>query len=199
MRRQLGLNDCFVVGLVGSLNFAPALGTTYGWDVVEALRYTADNVIALIIGDGDGLPQLKRRATEFGVSDRCRFLGRVPTSEVRPYIAAMDVGISTQTNDLVGAVRTTAKLPLYLSCGCPVLASDVGEARRLLGPLGWTIKYSGVVDRTYPRRLADVITEWTSDAGSKMRREQALSLAARAFDVDEIRHRVNGIVDALLD
>jgi hypothetical protein len=44
----------------------------------------------------------------------------------------MDICLSTQTNDVVGWVRTTGKLPLYLAAGRYVLASRVGEAARVL-------------------------------------------------------------------
>lgn len=194
LKARLGLHGRFVVGLVGSLRFAPKLGTSYGWDLIEALAHTPPHVAALIVGDGDGLPRLRQRATTLGVVDRCRFVGRVPPSDVPSYIGAMDVGISTQTNDIVGAVRTTGKLPLYLACGCPVLASDVGEARRLLGPLGWTVPYEGVVDRDYPIRLAQAISAW-AESPSPRQRQEALSLARREFDPAQIRKRIHWIID----
>jgi glycosyltransferase involved in cell wall biosynthesis len=146
IRREQHL-DGFVVGFVGSLNRAPRLGLVYGWDVVESLKNTDSTVQALIVGDGLGREELETHAGVLGVAERCRFVGRVPSDKLPEWIGAMDVTVSTQTNDLVGAVRTTGKLPLYLACGRSVLASDVGEAKRLLGPLGWTIPYDGVVDR----------------------------------------------------
>jgi glycosyltransferase involved in cell wall biosynthesis len=197
LRAELGLADSFVVGLVGSLSLAPRLGIAYGWDLIEALPQTPPRVVALIVGDGDGRTLLERRSEELAVADRCRFVGRVPSDKVAEWIAVMDVGVSTQTNDPVGTVRTTGKLPLYLACGCPVLASDVGEARRLLRPLGWTVPYEGVVDRQYPRRLAAVISQWASDsAGSQASRaRQAGALARTAFDAREMRGRVMGVIE----
>jgi hypothetical protein len=197
LRAELGLGDNFVAGLVGSLNLAPRLGTCYGWDLIEALPNTPPNVAALIVGDGDGRLVLERRAAQLGVAHRCRFVGRVPPERVAEWIAVMDVGISTQTNDPVGAVRTTGKLPLYLACGCPVLASDVGEARRLLGPLGWTVPYEGVVDRQYPRRLAAAISQWARDSAGccASRAQQASEVARTAFDAEEIRSRIMGVLE----
>jgi glycosyltransferase involved in cell wall biosynthesis len=200
IRERLGLGDSFVVGLVGSLVRAPRLGVSYGWDLVEALAKTSTRVHALIVGEGDGLPELRARARELGVAERCHFPGYVHPDEVAEWIGAMDVGVSTQSNDEVGAVRTTGKLPLYLACGCPVLASDVGEARRLLGPLGWTIPYSGVVDCTYPIRLSERIEQWASDAaGAVERRHEALKLSKSAFDPEDVRERVHDAVALLLE
>lgn len=198
VRSEIGYRDCFIVGLVGSLNAAPRLGISYGWDLVEALPATLPIVRALIVGDGEALPSLMKRAEVLGVLDRCRFAGHIPPSEIACWIGAMDVAISTQTNDRVGAVRTTGKLPLYLACGCPVLASDVGEAKEILGPLGWTIPYVGVVDRGYPARLSDAINRWAADPeGQATRREQALALHRRFFDPEPVRRTVWSVIETL--
>jgi glycosyltransferase involved in cell wall biosynthesis len=197
VRRELDLADAFVVGLVGSLVHAPRLGISYGWDVVEALDHTDRSVHALIVGDGDGLAALEARAIDLGVSDRCRFVGRVHPDDVARYVAAMDVGVSTQSNDAVGRVRTTGKLPLYLACGLPVLATDVGEAHYLLGPLGWTLPYTGVVDRAHPRRLAEAVERWRRDTeGAGSRREAALTLSREAFDPTVMARRVAEVVQS---
>ena len=198
IRREQRL-DGFVVGVVGSLNRAPRLGLVYGWDIIEALAFTDASVQALIVGDGPGLPELKSRAERLAVAHRCQFAGRVGSDEVADWVGAMDVAVSTQTNDLVGAVRTTGKLPLYLACGRPVLATDVGEAKRLLGPLGWTIPYDGVVDPQYPRRLAAAVEELRRYPREvARRRQQALELHRREFDVTEIRRRIRTVIDDLL-
>lgn len=196
LRRELDLDGTFVVGVVGSLIFSPRLRISYGWDLVEALSHTASSVVAMIVGDGSGLEPLEARARELGVTDRCRFVGRVPTELVGRYVCATDVAISTQTNDLVGWVRTTGKLPLYLACGRPVLASHVGEAARLLGPWGWTVQYRGVVDRDYPIRLAAAVERWREDpGGAESRQSLALDIAKREFDLSTMRQRLLGLIN----
>ena len=195
VRRELNLEGDFVVGLVGSLNYSPRLELTYGWDVLEALALLPSEVAALIVGDGNGRAWLEARASELGVANRCRFVGRVPPHLVAGYVGAMDVAISTQSADSVGSVRTTGKVPLYLCCGCPVLASHVGEAATLLGPLGWTVPYSGTVDPRYPRRLAARLSEWIGDpAGTGRRSEQALALGRVAFDAAEMQDRLEHVL-----
>jgi glycosyltransferase involved in cell wall biosynthesis len=185
---------------VGSLIFSRRLRICYGWDLIEALAHTAHEVVALIVGDGSGLEFLRARADELGVADRCRFVGRVPTDQVGRYVCAADVAVSTQTNDLVGRVRTTGKLPLYLACGRPVLASHVGEAARLLGPLGWTIPYSGVVDRSYPKRLAEAVELWRGDpGGAEGRQAIALKLAESEFDVEVMRRRLTMVINQTIE
>jgi hypothetical protein len=193
---ELEVAGTFVVGLVGSLNSSRRRGISYGWDLIEALPMTDRSVVALIVGDGSGLEPLRRRAEALGVAERCRFVGRIPPDRVNAYVSLMNAAISTQTNDVVGRVRTTGKLPLYLSCGCPVIATHVGEAAALLGPHGWTQSYAGVVDRSYPRRLAAAIEAWRLDpAGEPERRRLALRIAAEKFDAEEMRGRLEAVIE----
>ncbi|HVE68530.1 MAG TPA: glycosyltransferase [Solirubrobacteraceae bacterium] len=199
IRRRLGLEHRFVVGLVGSMLAAPRLGISYGWDLVEALTMTPKDVCALFVGDGPARPSLQRRAEDLGVIDRCRFVGGVQADEVADWVGAMDVAVSTQTANAVGVVRTTGKLPLYLACGCPVLASDVGEASHLLADLGWTLPYEGVVDRGYPSRLAEAIASWPRDLVTmRERREQALAVARTAFDVGAAQESARRVIQEIL-
>ncbi len=193
---ELELDGAFVVGLVGSLIASPRHGISYGWDLIEALPMTDHSVVALIVGDGSGLEPLRRRAQALGVAGRCRFVGRVPPERVNAYVSLMNAAISTQTNDIVGRVRTTGKLPLYLSCGCPVIATHVGEGAALLGPHGWTQSYTGVVDSSYPGRLAAAIEAWRLDpAGEPERRRLALQIAAEKFDAEEMRGRLEAVIE----
>jgi GT2 family glycosyltransferase/glycosyltransferase involved in cell wall biosynthesis len=199
VRRRLGIEGRFVVGIVGSLIHSPRLGVSYGWDLVEALPEVDENVIALVVGDGSGREGLQHRAEELGVADRCFFVGAVPSTAVSEYIAAMDVALSTQTNDVVGKVRTTGKLPLYLACRRPVLATHVGEAARVLGPSGWTIPYQGRFDPGYPARLAAVIEAWRVQPEElESRRATAARIAADEFSTDLMRQRLAELIEVEL-
>jgi GT2 family glycosyltransferase len=191
LRVALDLQGAYVAGVVGSLIFSPRLRISYGWDLIEALPHIHPSVVALIVGDGSGLEPLRQRAITLGVIDRCRFVGRVPTDRACEYVSAMDVALSTQTNDVVGQVRTTGKLPLYLACGSPVLASHVGEAALILGPVGWTLPYYGVLDYLYPSRLGAAIEAWRTDPnGAAIRRQTALRIAREFFDEEEMRQKL---------
>lgn len=201
LRQRLGFQqNHFVVGVVGSISRAPRLGITYGWDIVEALALTPFRVRALIVGDGDGLDALKAHARRLGVTSRCSFVGRIDADVVHEYIAVMDVAVSTQTNDAVGSVRTTGKLPLYLASGCPVLASDVGEARDILGPYGWTVPYRGRLDALYPSRLATAIARLMAtpeDAGT--RRTLSVEISRREFPRGDARSAVASLLSVIAD
>lgn len=184
LRAELGFSDALVVGLVGTCRWSPTLNWCYGMELVEAMKWlTGEPVKGLIVGDGDGLPRLKKRAQELGVADRVVFAGRVPYEELPEYINAMDVCLSTQTNDLVGRVRTTGKLPLYLACGRVVLATRVGEAARVL-PEEMLIPCQGVIDPDYPRRLAERIRQLLHQRELLAEGMRLRQIAQQTFDYD---------------
>ncbi len=199
LQRQLGLVDAFVVGLVGSLRWNGRWRMCYGWDLVEALPHVeSPRVRGLIVGGGDGLPKLQARAAELGVADKLVFTGRVPQHEVYRYINAMDACLSTQTNNLVGQVRTTIKLPEYLACGKYVIATDVGEASLVLGGIGSLLPYRADVvrDDGYPLLLAREIDRLAARPEiTQQVAQRARETAREHFEVGMLARRAEGLLD----
>jgi glycosyltransferase involved in cell wall biosynthesis len=194
VRCKLDLGEALVVGIVGSSMWSAPLGIAYGWDLVEALAHLdGEPVVGLIVGDGTGIPRLQARARELGVSGRIRFVGRQPYAELARYLSACDVCLSTQTNDVVGRVRTTGKLPLYMACGRFVLASRVGEAARVL-PDEMLVEYDGTVDRGYPARLAERIRVLARDPSRLQLARTLPGIARREFSYDVLAARVDEVL-----
>lgn len=195
LRRSLGLENVTTVGLVGSSQWNPTIGMCYGWDLVEALGRLRDRPVhGVMIGDGTGIDVLKRRCRDLGIEDRISFLGRIPYQDLPRYLSVIDVCLSTQTNDLVGQVRTTGKLPLYLASGRFILASNVGEAARVLPP-EMLVDFAGRTDPEYPTKLAERIETILSKPDMLRRgREESLRLARR-FEYDILAAKVGRIID----
>lgn len=197
LRAKLRLGDQFVVGVMGSTVWSPRLGICYGWDLLEALAQLADLPIrGLIIGDGNGLGWLRRRAAELGVADRVVFTGRIPYGEVPLYLRLMDIAMSTQTNNLPGQVRTTGKLPEYMAAERFILASRVGEAALLLPEL-MLLDYEGEVDAGYPARVADrVRLLWNRRELLEVRRSMPV-LANSRFDYSVLSQQLVNLLRSL--
>jgi Glycosyl transferases group 1 len=197
LRQRLGLQDTLIVGLVGSSVWSPRLGLAYGWDLVELLALTRDlPVRGLLIGDGSGLERLAGRARELGVADRLVLAGRQPLADLPTWLAACDVCLSTQTNDTPGRVRTTGKLPLYLATGRYILASNVGEAARVL-PEEMLVPYDGTIDRAYPVRLANRVRQLMAHPERLARGASGVDLARRHFDYDRLARRLDALFEGL--
>ena len=199
LKRELGLENSLVVGLVGTMIWSERHQMCYGWDVVEAIALLKDvPVKALLVGDGDGRAILERRAQELGVANRVLFTGQIPYDDLPRYLSAMDVCISTQSNDLVGMVRTTGKLPLYLAYGKYVVATDVGEASRVLPSVGCLLPYKGVRDDTHPTRLATQLRQLLADSKLLHVAEEARQIAIDNFDYIRLVQRVEKLCQEMV-
>ena len=199
LKRKLGLEHNLIVGLVGTMSWSKQHHMCYGWDIVEALAFLKGHPIkALLVGDGDGREILEKRVQELGLQDKILFTGQLPYEELSEYILVMDVCISTQSNNLVGMVRTTGKLPLYLAHGKYVIATNVGEARKVLPSVGHLLPYEGIRDEQYPYRLASHFIELIENPSLLKVVEQATSVAKEKFDYPKLATQVESLCEDLL-
>jgi glycosyltransferase involved in cell wall biosynthesis len=198
LRGVLGLDGALVVGILGSLIWNQRSGTCYGAEVIEVIhRLSSRSVKGLVIGDGTGLDKLKEQCAALGIQDRMVFTGRVAYDDLPRYLNLMDVCISTQSNDPVGQVRTSGKLPLYLACGRFVLATDVGEAARVL-PREMLVSYHGADDPDYPARLEERLNELLDQPGRLRQPAASVAIARQHFDYDDLAARVGRTVRRVL-
>lgn len=198
LRRQHGLDEVLTVGLVGSSVWSEKLRMCYGWELVEVLRLLKQSPIkGVLIGDGTGIPELKARCREYGIEEKMLFLGYVPYEQLPRYLNLIDVCLSTQTNDLVGQVRTSGKLPLYLAAGRYVLASEVGEAAFVL-KREMLVKYDGVKDQQYPQKLAERIQTILAAPERLADATGNVALAKEHFEYSRLAERLGGIIETVL-
>lgn len=198
LRKELGLEGFLTVGLIGSSLWSERLQMCYGWELIETLHLLKDAPVkGIIIGDGSGIAHLKARCGEYGIEDKILFMGYVPFAQLPEHLGLMDVCLSTQTNDLVGQVRTTGKLPLYLAAGRYVLASRVGEAALVLDE-EMLVSYEGVKDELYPLKLADRI-KLILDQPARLERGAAnVTLAQKYFDYSLLAQRMEEFIEATM-
>ena len=190
-----------VIGLVGSSVRVPYPAMSYGWELVELVRILLGRlpvpVRGVMVGGGTGVPGLRQRAAEIGIADAVEFVDRVPYPDLPSHLGRIDVCLSTQTNDRVGNVRTTGKLPLYLAAGRFVLASRVGEAARVLPP-EMLVGFAGRTDPDYPARLAARVEELWAAGTDFGHRPDCVRLAREHFDYDGLAPRVGRVLAALV-
>jgi len=199
LRHTHGLNGALTVGLVGSSIWSEKLGMCYGWELIELMRLLKNKPVkGIMIGGGSGISHLKARCREYGIEEKMIFLGQVAYEELPAYLAMMDVCLSTQSNDIVGQVRTTGKLPLYLAAGRFVLASKVGEAAVVLGP-EMLVPYDGVVDQEYPRKLAERVRGILADRKTLESGVRNISMAKEVFEYSKLAERVGEVIDSAID
>jgi len=198
IRAELGLDGVISVAMLGSTNWSNRLQSCAGSELVELVRLFKDAPLkGVVIGDGSGLPFLREQCRRHGIEHQVIFTGRVAYDELPEYLCAVDICLSTQSNDVVGQVRTTGKLPLYMATGRYVLASRVGEASLVL-PDEMLVDYEGVIDRSYPGRLAERLRALLATP-SRLRAGTALVPVAREhFAYSVLADRLRALFQANL-
>ena len=198
LRRQLKLEDFTTIGLVGTSIWSEKLQMCYGWELVETLHLLGDRPVkGIMIGSGTGITHLKARVHEYGLEEKIIFLGQVAYEQLPSYLRLIDICFSTQTNDVVGQVRTTGKLPLYLAAGRYILASRVGEAARVL-PEEMLVDYEGVHDSEYPRKLKERIEKILAQPDMLKRASGNIAIAKENFDYAVLAERMKEVIAATI-
>jgi glycosyltransferase involved in cell wall biosynthesis len=194
LRQQHGVEEVTTIGLIGSSIWSEKLQMCYGWELVETLRLLKDRPVkGIMIGSGSGIPQLKARCREYGIGDKIIFLGHVAFERLPAYLGLIDICLSTQTNDIVGQVRTTGKLPLYLAAGRYVLASKVGEAAIVLQD-EMLVDYEGVKDHGYPQKLAARVEVLLASPEMLEHSAHNVALAQKYFDYRILAERMKEVI-----
>ena len=128
------------------------------WDEIERLRFGYEEHLA--------------RLSE-GIEERVRFLGRVPHQELGSYYRLADVFVLPSFNEAFPLVILEA-----MSCGCPVIATDVGGIPEMLvhGETGL------VVGPGDPEALAEAMVDVLKDSARAEEMGNAgLERVAQAF------------------
>jgi glycosyltransferase involved in cell wall biosynthesis len=153
-RARWAAGDRLTVGVVGSAHWNARRRWCYGRDVIEMLAGARRrDVLGVLLVQGDGVPHLRALARARGVAECLVIEDDGDAAQTWRRLSALDVALSTQTDDVVGRVRTTGKLVQYMAAGRFVLASRVGAAAALL-PDEMLVDYHGAWDEGYFARLA---------------------------------------------
>jgi glycosyltransferase involved in cell wall biosynthesis len=177
-----------VIGLIGSLSWNSKTEYCYGMELIEVVyglvRQNITSVQGIIIGDGSGLKFLKKRVFDLGLEGYIQFLGKVRYDDLPPLISKFSVALSNQTNDKVGDVRTTGKLPLYLSSGCFIFSTKVGEASRIL-PNEMLISISGFSNTEFSDKVIERIVQ-KLNCGDSFNYDEGPSIAKKFFEYSNL-------------
>jgi glycosyltransferase involved in cell wall biosynthesis len=169
----------------------------YGAELVQAVRRTGrEDLVACIVGDGDGRRRLEELAgDDFG--KRVLLPGRVPPEDVPDYLAAFDAGSLSQSLDPVGAFRYTTKLSEYLDVGLPVITGEVPAAYDLDEGYFWRLPGSAPWSETYIDALTALLATLTA-ADIDARRRAASACRAEIFDRAAQQRRMRAFIQDIL-
>jgi glycosyltransferase involved in cell wall biosynthesis len=123
-------DDRFLVGFAGRL--VPEKGAHL---LVRALA-DLPSAHLLIAGDGPERDRLAALARDLDAEDRVRFCGRIPSTEMPAWLAALDALALPSLATRGWAEQFGRVLVEAMACGVPVVASRSGEIPHVVGDAG---------------------------------------------------------------
>ena len=136
IREKYGIKDSLLVLYHGQLH-----SCQYVRMFLEAIKLISemqghDNLRFMIMGSGSELGPLKTYSQELAITERVIFTDYVPHADVPQHIAAADICVAPFEDNEVTRCKSPLKIVEYLASGKPIVASDVGEVRNMVGGAG---------------------------------------------------------------
>ncbi len=124
IRKKFGIKNNDV--LIGSVGGIAKIRKLDGFlELYKEVVAKNKGVQLMFVGEGDALTDLKSRTMELGLGANVIFVGSIPHNEVPKYLSAFDFGLCHLPNIFIYENSVPLKVLEYLSCGVPVLASEL--------------------------------------------------------------------------
>jgi len=125
-------------------------------EAVEAMKFLEDDILFLIVGAGDVIPQLQEQVKNEGLTEKVWFLGRKPYQEMMNYTYHADLGLTLDKGTNANYQYSLPnKVFDYIHTETPILASDLVEVKRIVS--GFNVGL--IVSSHDPKVIAETITQ----------------------------------------
>ena len=129
-------------------------------ELVQAMTLL-DDCFLMIIGGGDVLPILKQMVEELNITDRVRFVPRMPYQQMMAYTQLAELGFCLDKDTI--------------QAGVPIVASHLTEIEKIVRQYGLGL----FIENHEPETIAAAIREGLSDEARRDQWKQNLQVAAR--------------------
>ncbi len=135
LEKELGAHK--VILYYGDLSFASGHNIDILLKAFRLFLSKCPSARLLIIGDGKDEGKLRHLALRLGIESKIIWKGRINPEEIPTYVAACDVVVDPVKNVISNWARCPLKIIEAMYLGKPVVTSDIGDRKKLLGDFGF--------------------------------------------------------------
>ncbi len=150
-------------------------------EAVQAMQFVNDALL-LIVGSGDVIPKLKQIVSDLKLNEKVKFVGKVPFDKLLQYTHHADIGLTLDKDTNINyRYSLPNKLFDYIHAGVPVLASNLGEVKKIIDQyaVGDCIK-----DHT-PQHIADKLNVMLSEESKLQAWRKNTKIAANSLNWEQ--------------
>lgn len=144
-----------LIGYVGYLGFQD--GVDYALRALALLGERHEDWHAVVAGDGDALPELRRLRSKLGLDDRVEFVGWLGDAQIARLLSSADVCLEPAPHSPLNDVSTMIKIADYMSMSRPVVAFDLRESRFTAGDAAVYAEPNDVA--SYAARIEELLAD----------------------------------------
>ncbi len=139
LREQIGIAPYHrVIVYIGSMSLV-----NHGLDLLlqawAEVAQAEPEVLLVMVGGGEDLPELQQMAEELGVAERVRWVGRVPLDEVPGYYCLGEFSVAPMRDTVLARSSLSIKVAESLVAGVPCLVANIGDYKATVGAAGLAV------------------------------------------------------------
>jgi len=133
IKKRYGINGPLIL-YVGQLHGAQYINLFI--KAANIVLHQKPESMFMIVGEGFMEQPLRELVYELAIQNKVIFTGSVPQHEIPEYIAAADICVAPFKDTAVTRCKSPLKIVEYMAMGKAIVASNVGEVRKMLGGVG---------------------------------------------------------------
>lgn len=140
LRKVHNSNTTFVIGYISTIHLENIGNRIFprGWELIkvcqELLSTGAHNFKFLVIGDGNGLEELKNTIRENNLTEYFQFAGFVSDEKKAVLLNSVDIGFCEDYKSfMTHRFNLSSKIQEYLHAGVPVVTGNQGDKGTVIG------------------------------------------------------------------
>jgi len=165
-----GLRDAYDLGSKPLILLLSALHSFEGENftkILEAVSYVVKRIpqsTLILAGKGD-IEQIFSQANYLGIRKNIVYLGHLPHSKIPEVISAADVAVHILSDNIYFRSSSPMVVPEFMAMGKPIVASNVGELRNMLGD-GAGVLVNDRFGQTFGKAILELLND--PDASRKI-------------------------------